>query len=227
MSAKWQAAIAYTLNERIEGAYSDHPADAGGRTIFGITEKWNAEAFTTVHRLYLSGEREAAKLAAVQWYRRNFWEARPFDAINDTEIAVKCFDMHVNMAFSTAGRIVQKACNRITWDYEVALTEDGHVGALTVGRINDITRRYRDALVGALCGEQYTHYILRGHQNASQRAFWRGWIARSLPPFYLLPKANTATAQPSNIEVYRSLSERIDKAQSIIDKILKTLGERK
>ena len=61
----------------IEGGYVNHPADRGGPTKYGITEKV-ARAFG-----YQGDMRDLPKSKAFEIYDKNYWQRLGLDGIND------------------------------------------------------------------------------------------------------------------------------------------------
>ena len=178
--ASFEAAIEFTLQH--EGAYSKHPHDKGGATLFGIASASWPDVYVEVMRLYREGKRDEALARAKEFYRQNFWNARPFSRIESQPVATLAFDMHVNHSMRAAGRLVQRAANALSHGQYSALTEDGIVGPKTVRRLNALARRYQQALIAALCSERYAYFKSLTKRDHRQRSFMRGWANRCYPP---------------------------------------------
>ena len=163
-----------------EGAYSYHPHDRGGKTIYGIASASWPDAYDEVMKHYPKNTAKALEVAQ-EFYRENFWKARPFDSISNRDVATFCFDMHVNHSFRAAGRIIQRACNALSPGQYAPLTEDGHMGPKTVRRINALSARYQDALMMSLAGERYKYYRTLVQRRPENASFMRGWAARCKP----------------------------------------------
>lgn len=165
-----------------EGDYSDHPADRGGATRFGIIEAVaRADGYTgPMRRLPL------ARAEAI--YRRLYWTAPGFDRVATCapRLAEELFDTGVNMGPGVAAGFLQRALNalnRQARDYP-DLATDGRIGPMTLAAL-DAFLRHRGAggeivllkAIEALQGERYLH--LAEHRPANE-AFLYGWLADRL-----------------------------------------------
>ncbi|KTW01856.1 glycoside hydrolase family 108 protein [Sphingomonas sanguinis] len=165
-----------------EGDYSDHPADRGGATRFGISEAVaRADGYAgPMRRLPL------ARAEAI--YRRLYWAAPGFDRVAERapRLAAELFDTGVNMGTGVAAAFLQRALNALNRgerDYP-DLVADGRIGATTLAAL-DAFLRYRGAAgetvllkaVEALQGERYLRLAERRPAN---EAFLYGWLADRL-----------------------------------------------
>ena len=108
------------------GGFSDHPADKGGPTTWGITE-----AVARRHG-YVGPMRELPPEVARDIYRETYFMAPRIDevaAIN-WPVAAKLFDCGVNMGTATAAKFLQRALNVLATPQ--AESNAGH--ALDAGR---------------------------------------------------------------------------------------------
>ena len=112
----------------IEGGYVNHPADRGGPTKYGITEKV-ARAFG-----YQGDMEVLPKSEAIEIYDKNYWQRLGLDGINDPELCFYIFDFGVNSGTRTAGLLLQKIFNELSGGN---LTEDGIIGPVTQAAINN------------------------------------------------------------------------------------------
>ncbi|KEZ00242.1 hypothetical protein AI27_08850 [Sphingomonas sp. BHC-A] len=162
-----------------EGGYSNHPADRGGPTNFGITEQV-ARAFG-----YVGDMRAMPRATAVSIYKARYWTGPRFDQVAAVcpQIADELFDTGINMGVGAAGRILQRALNalnRQAADYP-DIGVDGNVGNLTIAALKGFMAQ-RGAAGGevlrrAMDGLQCARYIDIAEANPSQEAFVYGWIA--------------------------------------------------
>jgi lysozyme family protein len=163
---------------RREGGYSDHPADRGGPTNWGITEQ--------VARAYgYKGDMKALpREAAVAIYKQRYWTGPKFDQVAEICPAIgdELFDTAVNMGVVAAGKFLQRALNvlnRGATDYPDIGT-DGMVGPMTLHALGGFMKKrgaaggevLRKALDGLQCGR----YIEIAEANPSQEAFVMGWL---------------------------------------------------
>jgi lysozyme family protein len=159
MSSKFNRALAYVLEN--EGVDSDHPADAGGRTRYGITE--------ATARRHGYDVRKLTKAQAATIYRRDYWR---YEAIADEALSIKVFDFAVNAGVERANKLLQIACN----DLGSCLTVDGVLGPKSLLAINslkawDLMKRFAERQA------EYYEEIVR--KNPSQKVFARGWQLRA------------------------------------------------
>lgn len=105
-----------------EGGYSDHAADPGGKTRFGITEAVAREAG------YQGDMRELPQDLAKQIYRQRYWDAVRADELPDA-VRYVVFDAAVNSGVRQAVRWLQRA---------VGAKDDGVIGPQTLWLVHDI-----------------------------------------------------------------------------------------
>ncbi len=165
-----------------EGGYSDHPADRGGATRFGITE--------AVARAngYAGDMRHFSRAAAVAIYRRIYWTRPTFDQIatRAPALAAELFDTGVNMGPAVAVTFLQRALNALNRgasDYP-DVTLDGRLGAQTLSALDRflLTRRAsgETVLVKAVEALQGERYMALAEQRPANEAFLYGWLANRL-----------------------------------------------
>jgi len=98
-----------------EGGLADNPADPGGLTQWGISQR----SYPTLDIRALS--RDDAKAI----YLRDFWQRGAMD-LYDPAIAFQAFDAAVNHGIETAIRLLQRAAGA---------ADDGHVGPITIAAV--------------------------------------------------------------------------------------------
>ena len=96
MTSKFRRALAYVLEN--EGGESNHPADRGGHTKWGITA-----ATAKQNGFYI---KTLTKTQAEWIYHRNYWK---YEWITDERLAIKMFDLAVNMGTFGANKLLQQA----------------------------------------------------------------------------------------------------------------------
>ena len=138
-----------------EGDFSDHPADPGGATRFGITE---AVARTAGYR---GDMRELPLDLAKRIYRHEYWDAVRADEL-PAGIRLVMFDAAVNSGVGQAIRWLQRA---------VGAADDGVLGPRTL------------AAVGALSADSVRMKLLAQRLRfmaglPNWPAFSRGWARR-------------------------------------------------
>lgn len=161
--AKIGPALDFTLAN--EGGFSDHPADHGGATKYGITkddyEKWIGHEVSryTIQNMHKT---EAEKI-----YNQFYWRPLNLDQVESQAIATCIFDMGVLCGISRSAKWAQDVCN---------VTQDGMFGPVTIEHLNsmDVDRFVAEfAATAAL----YFHDIVK--RNQSQKVFLKGWTARA------------------------------------------------
>lgn len=165
-----------------EGGYSDHPADRGGETRFGITA---AVARTAG---YGGPMRAMPESIARDIYRRTYWTVPRLDAVAALApaVAAEMFDTGVNMGPAVAATFLQRALNALNRgasDYpDIAL--DGRIGAATLGALRLFLARRRPGgervllkAVEALRGERY---VALAERHPANEAFLYGWPANRI-----------------------------------------------
>jgi len=177
----FEKALQFVLKH--EGKYSSDPW--GGRTIYGITEKYYPDTFKKVYGFYnelcelkqknasddVIKDVESKMMEEIKkFYKSYFWENnnchRLFYPLN-----MVFFDTAVNLGPYGAGRLLQKALNMLGGDLKV----DGIVGEKTMGCLNKLieTPRIRDILCFLFIFLRVDYYI-----NNSHREYWRGYWNR-------------------------------------------------
>jgi len=165
-----------------EGGYSNHPSDLGGKTMFGITE--------AVARSYgYSGDMKSMPISiAKDIYAKKYWVKCNLDEIAKMSegLAIKLFDIAVNMGQARAGLFLQTALNAFNQQGKLYndLIEDGDIGPTTI-----ITLRAYYAKRGVL-GEkvmlraanclQGAFYIDISRNRKANEDFTYGWFANRI-----------------------------------------------
>ena len=181
----FEEAASHTLG--IEGGYSDHPSDRGGKTQWGITEGVaRADGYT-------GAMGDLPKARALSIYRRLYWDRIGLDwiAAVDRDIAAELFDTAVNMGVGVAVVFLQRvlnALNRQGRDYP-DLKVDGSAGPATASALRALIARRgivgRNAVLIYLNALQGARYIELAELRAANEDFVLGWAVRvafDLPP---------------------------------------------
>ncbi|MBX9881277.1 MAG: hypothetical protein K2X73_04820 [Sphingomonas sp.] len=174
----FERAVAHTLG--IEGGYSDHPSDRGGKTNWGITEQ-------VARDFGYQGPMEALpKATALDIYRKLYWERIGLDwvALVDEQVALEVFDTGVNQGVGYAVRYLQRvlnALNRQGRDYpDIAV--DGSAGPKTRDAMRALYRLRgaagRQVLLTYLNALQGARYIDLAEARLANEDFIFGWAQR-------------------------------------------------
>ena len=165
-----------------EGDFSDHPADRGGPTRWGITEQV-ARAYG-----YAGDMRALPKETAAAIYKQRYWTGVRFDqvALIAPRVAAELFDTGINMGQSVAAGFLQRALNALNRgaiDYP-DMTVDSVIGPMTIAALKAFLAKRGPAgeivLVKALDALQGERYLTLAESRPANEAFVYGWIANRI-----------------------------------------------
>jgi len=138
-----------------EGDYSDHAADPGGRTRFGVTEAVaRREGYTGEMRDYPFEE-------AKRVYEKLYWDSMRLNDVRP-ELRFDLFDFAVNSGVGTAVRHAQRI---------LAVKDDGVLGTVT---LNAMATANSAKFAAKLNGQR----LLLMTSLPTWNAFGRGWARR-------------------------------------------------
>ncbi|WP_330925263.1 glycoside hydrolase family 108 protein [Candidatus Sororendozoicomonas aggregata] len=156
---RFELAVAFVL--RAEGGYVNDPADAGGATCYGISQRQypelNIAALT----------QEQAKAI----YHRDYWVKCQCEQFN-APLGCVVFDTAVNMGCRTAIKLLQESLDALSAK-PVAI--DGVIGPQTLAAVM-ITDE--DALITDLLAGRARRYHNLVVERRSQQRFIFGWLKR-------------------------------------------------
>lgn len=153
---------------KLEGGYSNHINDSGGRTSMGVTE---AVARANGYEGKMS---ELPYEVAVEIYYNNYWKTLSLDKLDDEELAFMVFDFGINAGVSRSAKFLQEAYNICIM--EDVLVVDGKIGKNTINKINSYKKqKYIKQQFEAL---KVWHYINITKTNKKNRSFSKGWISK-------------------------------------------------
>lgn len=166
----------------IEGDYSNHPADGGGPTRWGISE--------TVARAhgYSGNMRHFPRNEATAIYRRQYWHLPGFHRIEPyaPRLAGELFDTSINMGPGIATGFLQRslnALNRNGRDFS-DIAVDRQIGGKTLAALQTFLQRRRPdgeiILLKAVEALQGARYIKLAEQRPANEAFLYGWLAHRI-----------------------------------------------
>lgn len=162
-----------------EGGYSNHPADRGGATNYGITEQV-ARAFG-----YEGDMRNLPRSLALDIYRKQYWAGPKFYEVSlrYPALAEKLFDCGVNMGPKVASRFLQVALNAMNQGASqyADIPLDGQIGELTLHCLDSYRQRRGAAgeavLLKAVEALQGARYLSLTETRPANEAFIYGWLA--------------------------------------------------
>jgi len=152
----------------IEGGYSDHEDDPGGKTKYGITEA------VARQNGYKGDMKDLTTDQAKEIYYHEFWLNHKYNKIKNRNIAIEMFDQAVNMGQGTANKNLQKSNNLLTAADDIyPIAVDGVIGPQTLKAINGCSKPI--ALFNVLNGYQIKHYINLAENSNKYKTFIAGW----------------------------------------------------
>ena len=165
-----------------EGGFVDDPADRGGATRWGITQKVaNANGYAGDMRAY-------PRAAAVDVYRTLYWHGPGFDrvAARAPLLAADLFDTAVNMGAAVATGFLQRALNALNRggrDYPDRPV-DGKVSAATLAALDAFLAHRAPGgeavLVKAIEALQGERYLALAEHRPADEVFLYGWLANRI-----------------------------------------------
>lgn len=169
--ADFKPAFAFVLQHEDSTRSGKVTVDAGGRTRFGIAEKFHPD----LPEEFFTLPAEDALAEAEKIEQREYWEAMRLDEVENQRVANKLFDMGVNMGVRQAGFYAQRAANVLV-AMEARVAEDGVIGSRTLAAINsgDPIAYYQ-----LLCEFSAAYYRHLAAVNPAQTVNLAGWLKRA------------------------------------------------
>lgn len=163
-----------------EGGYSNHPADRGGATRWGVTEQ-QARAYG-----YTGDMRAYPRSLAVAVYQRAYWLEPGIAkvALRYPAIAIELFDIAVNMGVSVACTFLQRCLNVMNQNgaHYADLTVDARLGPITMLALDAYRQRRGEEggerLLEAIRSLKGARYIEISEARPANEAFTYGWFGR-------------------------------------------------
>lgn len=146
--------------------------DGGGRTRFGIAEKWHPEAEDTFYESDVEFALEFAK----DLYWRYYWMPIHGGVLLADELAATLLSFAVNDGVSAAVKLLQRVVG--------GLTVDGDLGAKT---LLALTRLNPAEVASELRGEQEVFYLTAVKRNPLKAVYLKGWLRRAQAIYPDLP----------------------------------------
>lgn len=157
-------AIAFKFMLGNEGGHSKHKRDKGGVTYFGVSRRWHPIVYM---KLRLAKTYPEQTKILYDFYYKKFWNKR-YENIKDYRIAVRLFDIGVNIHPKKAVKCFQKACNEFVGD---PIKVDGKFGNFTLQRANSLPQKSLHREFQRKCEEYY-----RSLEDFD--VFGKGWLNR-------------------------------------------------
>lgn len=176
--ANFDQALAFVY--RNEGGDSDHAADAGLATRYGISLRFLQLANIDVDRDGHVNEadiRALTRAEAEAVYRKHFWEHYRLQELDSDRVATKALDLFVNMRGQVAARCFQSAFNIMK--ARPILQVDGVLGSQTIATLNSVDDDAVELYVTHVKIEQAEVYRAIVRKDPTQRVFEVGWLRRA------------------------------------------------
>lgn len=149
-----------------EGGFTNHPADRGGATNFGITARELGE-WRHLGRAATVAEVKALTISeAKDIYRRRYLE--PFAAVPFEELRAQLVDYGVNCGVVTAKRALQAV---------LRVPVDGVLGPRTLAALGTLDWRLVN---NGLVADRVKRYVGIVNEDATQKVFLLGWARRAV-----------------------------------------------
>jgi lysozyme family protein len=168
MMADFKPAFLLTLQHEDSTRSGKVTLDAGGRTRFGVAEKFHPD----LPEQFFTGPAEDALAEAEKIEERQYWDAMRLAEVENQTVANKLFDMGVNMGVRQAAVYAQRAVN----SQGQKLIEDGKIGPKTLAAINATDSQ---TFYGLLCQFSAWHYRHIATNNPAQAVNLEGWLKRA------------------------------------------------
>lgn len=153
--------------------------DAGGRTRFGIAEKFHPE----LPSRFFSRRKDEALAMAEGLLEHEYWDKAHLAQIEDQGVANKLFDMAANMGVHQAAIYAQRAVNAALQISEAhsglaanRLDEDGVFGPRTIAAINSLEPALYVGLLREFSAAHYRHIAA---VNPAQAPNLEAWLRRA------------------------------------------------
>lgn len=160
-------ALEYLLEE--EGGWSNHKADRGGATMYGVTQgtynAWRKKKGRPQQSVSKITHAEAEEL-----YKEEYWEAASCHKL-PWPISYLCFDAAVNSGASRGKKWVQEG---------LGVTPDGAIGPASIAAAKAAVDKGDAGKLLAIVDARATFLARLVQKTPSQAAFLLGWWRRTL-----------------------------------------------
>ena len=175
MSKSFDWALACVLHH--EGGFVNNPNDPGGATDFGVSLRFLRSVGEDIDG---DGDIDIDDIHALEFddveklYKTHFWKPAKADKIRSELVAIKLFDMAVNMGVKQAWKLLQRACNALGTD----LKDDGKAVPLTLAAVDSLHNK--DFMVLTNVRREQDRFYARLVTNKPTLAeFQLGWRRRA------------------------------------------------
>lgn len=152
-------------DSKISGLVTNNPHDKGGRTRYGVAEKYHPDLTKT--GFYDSMSNKDALIIADQIYEQQYAIPLNLGRINNQSLANSLLSFAINAGVETAAKIFQRA---------VGVDDDGEIGPKTISSANTYSP---SVLLNSFYNMQAGYYNRIVLANPSQHVFLAGWLNRA------------------------------------------------
>jgi lysozyme family protein len=158
-------AIQYALRFEDATLSGKVTVDAGGRTRFGIAEKFHPELSASLY--YTTMGSEAALKIAEGIYERDYCEPLCIALLKNQVVANKLLSLGINIGIYPAAKMLQDA---------LRVSGDGRIGPLTLAAEDDCDPL---AVLDSMREQAAMHYEYIVKYNPADRIYLNGWLRRA------------------------------------------------
>jgi lysozyme family protein len=169
---------ALALIKEHEGGLTEVPEDPGGITNYGISLRFLRTLDPDLGDVDGDGDLDADDIKGMTWERAahifqvEFWDRYHYEVLPDA-LAIKLFDLAVNMGPSQAHRLLQRSLRACKEQVE----EDGVIGKDTRAAVARVQQT--GAIMASLRSECAGFYRVLVAQKPSMSVFLEGWLSRA------------------------------------------------
>lgn len=146
-----------------EGGYSNHPADPGGATNFGVTQAVY-DAYRRYNHCAVQSVRQISTTEVSELYAKNYWNLIRGDSL-PIGLDYAVFDFAVNSGVSRAIRYLQRL---------VGVTDDGALGMVSLAAIEAAFNHDAELLITKYCANRLAFM----ESLKTFPIFGKGWTRR-------------------------------------------------
>lgn len=148
-------------DSRMTGVITDDPRDSGGRTRYGVAERWHPEL--TKRGYFTTMPNVPALVLAHKVYADNYGAPLEFKEIELQQLGNAMLSFAINEGVKTSIKILQRS---------IGVATDGIMGYETLRVAN------ASNVLPSLSRQQRAHYADIVFQNPKDERFFAGWINR-------------------------------------------------
>lgn len=171
---RFENAVEFVLKH--EGLLSDHPADPGGITKYGVSLRFLQLAGYDINcdgnidrNDALAMDKDKAKLI----YKKEWWDKYDYNRIEALSIAKKVFDFAVNMGATASHKLLQRSVNALKTQ---KLIVDGILGPKTIEATNTCPDGHLLEEIKEQAERKYRAIV---DHNPELSVFLKGWLKRA------------------------------------------------